>query len=166
MLLCASVTASAAELALRPASTDVSIRAYGLGFIPFDGKFTRFHGMMRYDPGQPGKCQVMLEIDPSSLQMSSRSITERVIGPDFLDVARYPLMSFSGACTGDSIAGTLDMHGQAHPFDLDLKRDDGRTKATGRLRRADWGMTGGSFSVGRTIRIRVKFPSVSAKEHA
>ena len=55
-------------------------------------KFTRFHGVMRYDPQQPGKCQVMLDIDPSSLQMSSKSMTERVTGSEFMDVARYPNM--------------------------------------------------------------------------
>ncbi len=126
---------------LRPTATAVAIRAYGIGLIPVDGNFTRFHGVMRYDRQQPGKCQVMLEIDPSSLQMSSQSMTERVTGPDFMDVTRFPEMGFSGACRGDGISGTLTMHGQTHPLDLDLDRTRDRMTATAHLRRAEWGIT-------------------------
>ncbi|HVY17521.1 MAG TPA: YceI family protein [Rhodopila sp.] len=167
LLLCAPVLptpASAAELDLHPPSTEVSIRAYGLGFLPFDGKFTRFHGVMQYDQQQPGKCQVMLEIDPSSLRMSSQSITDRVTGPDFMDVAHFPAMAFSGACTDRTVSGTLDLHGQTHPFDLELRQSKGRLTATGRLRRSEWGMTAEPFRVGRTIRIRVELPAPG--EHA
>jgi len=165
LLFCAASPAAADDLVLRPPVTSVAIRAYGLGLIPYDGKFTRFHGVVGYDPQQPGKCQVMLEIDPSSLQMSSQSETERVTGPDFLDVMHYPAMDFSGACHGDRVSGTLNMHGQARPFEFDLHRGHGRTTATGRLARADWGITADPLTVGRTIRIQVDLPSLATGDH-
>lgn len=158
-LLPATQPAVADQLLLGPPATNVAIRAYGLGLLPFDGKFTRFHGIMRYDPKQPGKCQVMLEIDPSSLQMSSQSMTDRVTGPDFLDTAQYPVMAFSGGCQGDGVAGVLTLRGQTHPFDLDLQKDGSRMTATGRMLRADWGMTADRLTVGRTIRIQVDMPA-------
>jgi polyisoprenoid-binding protein YceI len=158
LMLSATIPAAAEEIALRPTATVVAMRAYGGGFLPFDGKFTRFQGVMHYDRQQPGKCDVMLEIDPSSLQMSSQSMTERVTGAEFLDIARYPAMAFSGACRGDGISGTLTMHGQAHPLDLDLERARGRLTATAHVRRAEWGITSDPFAVGRTIRIKVDLP--------
>jgi polyisoprenoid-binding protein YceI len=160
-LLPATTPARADQLLLGPPATDVAIRAYGLGLLPFDGKFTRFHGVMRYDPKQPQKCQVMLEIDATSLQMSSQSVTDRVIGPDFLDTAQYAVMAFSGTCQGDGVAGMLTLRGQTHPFDLDLHQDNQRLTATGRLLRADWGMTADRLTVGRTIRIQVDMPAPS-----
>jgi len=158
LMLCAAAPAAAGELTLQPPATAVAIRAYGIGFLPFDGKFTRFHGIMRYDDQQPEKCQVMLEIDPSSVQMSSQSMTERVTGADFLDVARYPNMGFSGTCQGDGVSGTLTMHGQTHPLSLELKRTGRHLTATAHLPRAEWGITSHPLTVGRTIRIQVDLP--------
>lgn len=166
LLLCAAIPARSEEIVLGPPATDVAIRAYGIGLFPYDGKFTRFHGVMQYDPKQPGKCQVMLEIDPSSLNMSSPSVTERVIGPDFMDVAQYPEMAFSGACQGEEVAGMLTMHGQTHPLSLELHREGARMTATGRMLRAEWGMTADWLTVGRTIRIQVELPAPSAGGHA
>ncbi len=157
---------AADQLPLGPPATDMAIRAYGMGLLPFDGKFTRFHGAMRYDPNHPQLCQIMLEIDPSSLRMSSQTETDRVTGPDFLDTARYPAMAFSGSCQGDGVAGMLTLHGQTHPFDLDLHHDGGRMTATGRLLRADWGMTADRLTVGRTIRIQVDMPAPPVLAHA
>jgi len=168
LLLLLAITAPAFgdDLTLQPPVSSVAIRAYGFGMVPFDGKFTRFHGVMHYDPHQPGKCQVMLEIEAASLQMSSQTVTDRVTGAEFLDVAHYPAMAFSGACQAGDVAGQLSLHGQSHPFTLDLERDGSRMTATGRLTRAQWGMTASPLTVGRTIRIRVELPMLPNGEHA
>lgn len=166
LLLSTAAPAHAADLTLQPPISSVAIRAYGLGMVPFDGMFTRFHGVMHYDPQQPEKCQVMLEIDAASLQMSSQTVTDRVTGAEFLDVAHYPAMAFSGACGDREVTGELSLHGQKHPFSLDLERDGNRLTATGRMVRADWGMTASRLTVGRTIRIRVELPLPSNREHA
>jgi len=155
---------AAAEVALAPAVAVVEMRAYGMGLLPIEGKFTRFHGVARYDPSQPHKCQIMLEIDPSSLEMSNAAIRDRVIGPDFIDVARFPTMAFDGACadqsvTGNqSVTGTLSLHGQTHSLVFAVERADGRLHATGDLHRDLWGMVNDPILVGHTIRIRVDLP--------
>jgi hypothetical protein len=51
------------------------------------------------------------------------------------------------------------LHGQTHPFILDLERTARTITATGRLERARWGMTARRFTAGSTIRIRVEFPN-------
>lgn len=157
-LLLAMSSAWAEQASLTPAGSEVEFRAYGLGLIPFDGKFTRFHGVMRYDPAEPGRCHVMLEIKPASLAMSDTSVREQIVGPEFMDVARFPDMAFDGACQGDTLTGNLRLHGESHPFALDVSRHGGRLTAVGSLRRAAWGITARPFTAGSTIRIRVKLP--------
>jgi polyisoprenoid-binding protein YceI len=160
LLLLAVVPARAEQLAVRPPGSRVEIRAYGLGMIPLDGKFSRFQGWMRYDQGNPKACQVVLEIDAASLEMSQETIREAITGPEFMDVARFPILAFHGACEGDAITGILLLHGESHPFSLDREptRSSGSFVVGGRLRRADWGMTARRFTAGSTIRIRVEIP--------
>jgi polyisoprenoid-binding protein YceI len=161
LLLLLLVTPGRAEqLAVRPPGSQVAIRVYGLGLIPMDGRFSRFQGWIRYDPANPKACQVILEIEAASLEMSQRLVRDTIIGPEFMDAMQFPKLAFHGACQGDAIAGDLLLHGQTHPFSLDREemRADGTLVASGRLHRADWGMTARRFTTGSTIRIRVEIP--------
>ncbi len=146
------------QIALSPPGSQVELRAYGLGLWPLDGKFTRFHGWMRYEPANPKACQVILEIEASSLAMGDNTIREQITGPDFMDTAQFPVLAFHGACQGDTVSGSLMLHGQSHPFALDLARSARGIVATGRLTRATWGITAHPLTGGSTIRIRVQIP--------
>jgi polyisoprenoid-binding protein YceI len=159
--LMAAASAGAAPLPLLPPASQVELRAYGLGLIPFDGRFTRFHGWMRTDSAAPEACQIVLEIDAASLDMSPATVRDGITGPEFMDVSRFPALAFHGACQGDRVAGSLLLHGETHPFSLDVDgRRDGRTIVfTGSLKRAEWGMTARQFTAGPTVRIRVEFPN-------
>lgn len=159
LLLFVTSSASAEQIGLAPPATQVEIRAYGLGLIPFDGKFARFHGWLRYDPAKPDACEVVLEIEAASLTMSDDTVRSVISGPEFMDVERFPNLAFHGACQGDLIDGRLLLHGENHRFSLDLERSPKTITATGRLRRSEWGMTARRFTAGPTIRIRVEFPN-------
>jgi len=143
-----------------PPGSQIAIRVYGLGLLSMDGSFSRFHGWMRHDPATPNACQVILEIDPASLEVSHGTIRDTIVGPEFLDVRQFPRMAFRGACQGDVIAGDLLLHGQTHPFSLDREetRANGTLVVSGHLHRADWGITARRFTIGSTIRIRVEIP--------
>ena len=119
VLLIAALPARAAPLALLPPASRVELRAWGLGLIPFDGQFTRFHGWMRTDAANPGACQIVLEIDAASLAMSPAAVRDGITGPEFMDVAQFPELAFHGACEGDRVIGSLRLHGQTHPFALE-----------------------------------------------
>jgi polyisoprenoid-binding protein YceI len=159
LILLLTTQAWADQATLSPPGTTVDLRTYGLGFLPLDGNFTRFHGVLRYEPANPAVCQVVLAIEASSLAMGNHSIRETITGPDSMDVAHYPDLTFEGGCQGDRITGQLTLHGQTHPFALDLDRSARTIVATGRLTRADWGLTGHPLLGGPVIRMRIEIPS-------
>jgi polyisoprenoid-binding protein YceI len=165
LLALIAVPAAAEQVSLTPPRVQVEFRAYGLGLIPFDGKFTRFHGWMRYDPGRPEVCQVVLEIDAASLAMSSEAIRDVTAGAEFMDVSRFPELAFHGDCQGDVISGSLLLHGENHPFSLDLTRTAQAITATGKLQRSQWGMTARRFTAGSAIRIRFQMPNPTQGLH-
>jgi len=141
-------------VALEPADGSVAIRTYGLGLLPFDGRFAAFHGTLRYNPSDHANCRVALQVDVASLAMSTDTITATVLGQDFLDAAHYPALNFAGTCNPNGLNGQLTMHGVTRPLALTL--DWGSLLvARGRLRRADWGMTARPLLGGRTVRITV-----------
>lgn len=164
-LLLAAGPAWPDQAGLRPPDSTVALRSYGFGLIPLDGKFTRFHGWIRYDPANKGACQVMLDIDAGSLTMASETIRDRITGPGMMDVARFPALTFDGRCQGETVTGDLTMHGETHPLVLDTVRSGGAIVATGRIRRAKWGITGSALIGGPTIRIRVTVPDPAIGAH-
>jgi polyisoprenoid-binding protein YceI len=161
LLLLAAVPALAEPLHLLPPASRVELRAYGFGLVPLDGTFTRFYGWIHTDPANPKACQVVLEIEAASLDMSRQNVRDGIAGPEFMDTTRFPDLAFHGACEGDKIAGSLLLHGETHPFSLDFDTDRSASILTisGRLHRADWGMTARPFTVGSTVRIRFTFPN-------
>jgi polyisoprenoid-binding protein YceI len=154
----AHARAAPLRIELAPATSEVDIRAYGLGMLPLDGQFARFHGWFIYDPGDPAACQVDLTVEVASLSMSDASTRDTVIGPDFMDAAHFPSLAYTGACQPSGLQGMLGLHGVTRAFGLSLTRTPQRVVAKGELRRADWGMTAMPFLAGQTVRIVVSAP--------
>lgn len=140
---------------LTPATGSVGIRIYELGMLPVDGSFSRFHGVLRFDPRNRLACQADVTVDVASLAMSSESVTATMLGPDFLDVPRFPLLSYRGDCDAAGMGGALTMHGVTRGLALSLDWQADRLAAAGRLPRALWGMTARPVLGGRTVRITV-----------
>src|SRR5262245_59906164 len=160
---CCLVAASAAQAAPRaiwfgPPEAGVAFRAYGLGLVPIDAHFTRFGGRLIYDPANRADCRVELTAEVDSLVTDDPDKRPTAIGPDFLDAAKFPILTYTGACGPDGLDGTLRMHGVSRPFALSLDWDRTGVVAEGRLVRADWGMTAMPLRAGRTVRIRVTVP--------
>jgi len=147
------------HITLGPPSSAVELRSYGFGWIPFDGKFTRFHGCMRYDPADADRTEVVLQIEAASLAMLNEPIRAMIVSSGMMDVARFPKLGFHGRCRGDRVVGDLTLRGETHGVTLDYARLAGGIVATGRVRQADWGVSGGQLIGGSTIRIRVTLPN-------
>lgn len=147
--------AADARVELVPGASAVAFRAYGMGLLPLDGEFTRFHGWIAYDPDDHAACQVELRVEVASLAMSGDAPRDDILGPDFLDAARFPALTYDGACGTDGLDGRLAMHGVTRPFALTLDWTPDSVVAVGRLRRADWGMTAMPILGGSTVRIAV-----------
>lgn len=157
---CLAVRAQAADLriAITPPSSEVEFRAYRLGVIPLDGSFREFTGWLTYDPDQHQRCEVHLAINATTVSVPDSAMPGIVAGPDFLDVARFPSLTYSGTCNADGVSGALNMHGVTGAFRLALTWMPDSVQAEGHLLRADWGMTALPLLAGRTIRIRVVIP--------
>jgi polyisoprenoid-binding protein YceI len=154
----ASAMAAPRRIELTPSTSEVGFRGYGLGLLPLDGRFTRFGGSLTYDPADHSNCGVDLVVDVASLVTEDPSMRTTVVGPDFMDAASFPSLTYAGACQGPELHGTLGMHGVVRPFELSLDWGQAGVVAEGRLRRADWGMTAMPILGGRTVRIRVTVP--------
>jgi polyisoprenoid-binding protein YceI len=154
----ASASAEPRQLRFGPPSSEVDFRAYKLGVLPADGTFASFSGQLSYDPEDHARCQVELHVDAASVTSDDATTRTMVPGPDFLDVARFPSLAYTGSCNANGLDGTLDMHGVTHPFALTVTWTHDSVVAEGRLLRGDWGMTALPALGGRTIRIRVSIP--------
>lgn len=158
LLLSPGLAAAPVTIALQPPAATVAFRAYGLGLFPLDGNFTRFDGILTYDPETRGQCQVRLQVEVASLVMSNASLREELVGPEFMDAPRFPTLRFDGQCEADLVRGQLNLHGVTRPFALDLDWTPRAVIAEGRLRRAEWGMTARPLVGGSTVRITVQVP--------
>jgi polyisoprenoid-binding protein YceI len=150
--------AAETSVELLPGRSTVAFRAYGFGLLPLDGQFTRFRGRFTYDPDAPTHCSVTVQADVASLAMTPTTAGETVLGPDFLDAARFPALAYDGVCSPEGLTGQLTMHGVTRPFTLTLDWRAAAVTAVGRLRRADWGMTARPLLGGSTVRITVTVP--------
>ena len=168
-LLCACLAGGAAaapcQVALAPPETEVAIRAYGMGLMPLDGTFARFHGSLTYDPAEHAACRVDLTVEVASLAMGNTAIRDNMVGPDFMDALRFPTLSYAGTCRAMGLDGMLALHGITRPLQLALDWSPAQVVAEGHLVRAEWGMTAMPFVAGRTVRIQVTVP-LAAASHA
>jgi polyisoprenoid-binding protein YceI len=157
--LACSAQAAPRRIRLGPPDSEVAFRAYGLGLLPIDANFTRFEGWLTYDPDDRRSCRVELSVQVASLVTDDASLRGTMVGPDFMDAASFPTLSYVGSCAAQSdLDGMLAMHGVTRPFTLSLSWGRDNVVAEGRLLRADWGMTAMSLMGGRTVRIRVAVP--------
>jgi polyisoprenoid-binding protein YceI len=149
---------------ISPASSEVAFRAYKLGLLPIDGKFTRFEGRLNFDSGDKS-CQVELRVEVASLHIEEPAVLSVVIGPDFMDAASFPWLRFAGRCSGRNIGGMLTMHGVSNDCLLPLDWRPNELVAEGHIVRADWGISAMPLLAGKTVRIRVAVPLVAQPSH-
>jgi polyisoprenoid-binding protein YceI len=152
----AAASAAPVRLLMAPPSVQVGFRAYGIGMIPIDGHFTRFSGTLTLDDRDPTVCTMDLAAAAASLAMPSQAMTEDALGPDLLDVVRFPDFRYAGTCAGGQLDGTLLLHGVSRPLRLAVTVRDGVFEASGLMRRADWGMGARPLLAGPEVRITVR----------
>jgi polyisoprenoid-binding protein YceI len=117
------------------------------------GQFRRFDGKVQLDPADPGRCAVDVSIELASLQMADPAMQQDVLSPALLDAADYPRLVFRGVCDGDTVDGSMTLHGVTRPLRLMLRQRTGRWVAEGSFHRADWGITGRPFLAGQEVRV-------------
>jgi polyisoprenoid-binding protein YceI len=127
-----------------------------MGLSVWRGKFDRTRGEFVYDrAAKTGSVKVVVDTD--SIDFGLASMHEYAVKPEWLDVAKYPTMTYDGALVfaGDAptaVDGTLTLRGVSRPLRLTInsfkciehpyfKKEVCGADAEGDLDRADWGIS-------------------------
>ena len=89
------------------------------------GHFAKFTGTVRYDAAAPERTRVDVTIDAASLETDNAERDAALRGPTFLDVAKYPTITFRSdtvARRGAELVtiGDLTIHGTTRRVELPL----------------------------------------------
>lgn len=160
--------AGAATYKLDPDHTFPSLAFSHMGISVWRGKFNRTTGTFDYD-AVARRGTVNVTVDTNSIDFGLDSMHEYAIQPAWLDVAKYPAMTYTGklAFQGDqpvAVDGQLTLRGVTRPLRLTInsfnciehpfyKREVCGADAAGELNRADFGMT--QFAEGEAGKVRL-----------
>lgn len=163
--------APAGAYTLDPSHADLSFRVSHLGFSVYTARFAEFTAELYFDPATPTAMRVNATIDPRSLVLPSppEGFLDTLLGPQWLDTAQYPLISFrstgveTGAGRALRITGDLTLHGVTKPVVLDATFNGGYAghpldphgrigfSARGMFKRSDFGISVGIPAPGSTM---------------
>ncbi|WP_151483736.1 YceI family protein [Streptomyces albicerus] len=120
------------------------------------GKFTEFEGILKLDGAHPTRSEAHLSVQTGSLDTGIAQRDAHVTGPEFLDSAAFPLMSFRSTGivdTGDDrfrLVGYLRIKDVELPIHIDLEFGGASQDAYGHnrvgfegtatLQRSEWGL--------------------------
>jgi polyisoprenoid-binding protein YceI len=168
------------------AHTNVGFVARHLMVTKVRGRFTDVDGEVRVGE-TPGDSSVEVRIGTASIESGQPDRDAHLRSPDFLDVEKYPYITFKSGkveVTGDS---TLKLHGDLTVLDvtkavvLDVEYEGQTQDPQGGIRagfsasteidREDWGLTwnvaleAGGFLVGKKVKIELDVQLVQQESH-
>ncbi|HTP64670.1 MAG TPA: YceI family protein [Geobacteraceae bacterium] len=141
-----------------PGKSRVQFKMHPLLVSSMGGVFHKFNGMAMLDDKDITRSRIKVNIDTSSIDTGTSKLDEELRSDSFLNVTRYPTMTFeSKKITRDGpdnlkVAGNLKLHGVTRVVVLDVKRPGTATKdrygkmrrtvsAAARISRKDFGLT-------------------------
>ena len=177
--------AVAAPTAAKPAPVNVPAGAYTLdkshstvvfkvshlGFSNYTASFAEFDARLNFDPAKPELTTLEATIDPRSLTLPAppAGFRDELVGPQWLNAAQYPAITFkstkvevTGANTA-RVTGDFSLHGVTKPVVLDVIFNGGYAghpmdpqaragfSATGTFKRSDFGIAYGVPAPGTTM---------------
>jgi polyisoprenoid-binding protein YceI len=153
------------------------------------GVFTGVKGTINYDAENPGASSVSAVIDATTINTLEPQRDGHLKSPDFLDVEKYPTISFksskvTAAGPGElTVAGELTIHGVTKPVVLKVEGPTGEGKdpwgntrigasASTKFKRSEFGLSWnaaletGGFLVGDEIKIDLELQAIKAAASA
>jgi polyisoprenoid-binding protein YceI len=176
--LALSSLAHADEYEIDGTHTHVGFTISHLGFSETYGVFKNVAGTLTLDEAKPAASKVDITIQTASLDTANDARDEHVKGKDFLDVAKYPTMTFKSTkveVTGKdtaTITGDLTLHGvtkpvglivklnKAGPSPMDKTRHVAGFSAIGKLKRSDFGITTYVPAIGDEVTLAISTEAV------
>jgi len=166
---------------LDKAHTNVEFIARHLMITKVRGRFAEFSGVVQIAE-VPEESSVTVTIDAASVNTSQEQRDAHLRGADFLDVEKYPTLSFASTkveLDGDDhwkVTGDLTVMGITRPVVLDVEFDGANTtpwgtqavafSASTEIDREEWGLTynqaleTGGVVVGKKVRIELNVEAV------
>jgi polyisoprenoid-binding protein YceI len=150
-------------------ASQFSVRHLGISTVR--GVFEKTTGAVSYDPADPSKTSIDAVIDASSVNTRVQIRDNDLRGPHFLDVSKYPTITFKSThaeAAGEGklkVTGDLTLHGVTRQVVLDVDASSppisdpmGKgmrmgANATTKINRSDFGMTYLQGPVGDEIQI-------------
>jgi polyisoprenoid-binding protein YceI len=141
-----------------------------LGISTVRGQFEKLSGSVTYDPAAPDKTSISATIDAASVNTRVEMRDNDLRSPNFLDVAKYPTITFKSKRIDHSgsgslkVIGDLTIHGVTKEVSLDV---DGPTpaikdpmgnqrmgaSASTKINRRDFGVNGAPAMAGDEVLI-------------
>jgi len=119
--------ASASTWAIDPEHSYVGFKVRHLMVSNVKGSFTTFNGTVEHDDKDLAKSKVAVNIDTNSIDTNVQKRDEHLRSADFLDVAKYPAMTFTSKKIAQNgkgrlaITGDLTLHGVTREVVLDAE---------------------------------------------
>lgn len=158
--------------------TSLIFRVSHLGFSNYTALFTEVTADLDFDPDHPDAMKVTAKVPVASLEThnpdKALDFNALVTGPEFLDAAQFPEITFTSTAvtlTGENradVTGDLTLHGVTKPVTLavsynggwgDMQMDAGARigfSATGSFNRSDFGIAYGIPAPGTTMGVSDK----------
>lgn len=137
------------------AHSDVSFSVRHMVFAKVRGHFTKWSATLAFDAADPAKDSVEVDIDAGSIDTREAQRDGHLKSPDFLDVEKFPKITFksakverAGAAGHYKVTGALSIHGVTNDAVLDVE-ETGRGKDP-------WGNSRIGFAAKTTI-VREQF---------
>jgi polyisoprenoid-binding protein YceI len=151
--------------------TSLVFRVDHLSFSKYTGRFTKLDAKLQFDPANPGKSSLNVDIDPRSIDADGApaGFMATLAGKDWLDADRFPKITYRSTkvekvgADGLRITGDFTLHGVTKPVVLNAKYNGGYAShpfeprarigfsATGKLKRSDFGIAYGIPAPGSTM---------------
>src|SRR3954447_3775550 len=123
----AATASQAAIYEIDPAHSRAHFKVRHLMVSNVRGEFSRVSGSVIYDPSDLSKSKIEAVIEASTISTSEVQRDEHLKSPDFLDVAKYPTITFVSKSIKrtdpDTLkaVGDLTIHGVTHEATLEIE---------------------------------------------
>jgi len=178
LLFAASATAQD-TWKIDPAHSAAQFSVRHLGISTVRGAFTKVSGSAQFDEANPGKSSVQATIDAASVDTRVEMRDKDLRSPNFLDVEKYPTITFQSKkaeAAGQGklkVTGDLTIHGVTKEVVLDvdglstaMKDPWGNMRrgasATTKINRKDFGVSGAPAAVSDEITITLDIEMIQA----
>ena len=180
LALSGAALAQAGTWQIDPNHTAAQFAVKHLAVSTVRGAFMKVSGSAQYDPADPSKDSVEITIDASSVDTRVQMRDNDLRSPNFLDVQKYPTITFKSkqvkSAGGDKLqmVGDLTIHGVTKEVVLDVDGPSAPIKdpwgnqrigasASTKINRNDFGVKGLPGVVGDDINITIDTELIQPK---